>query len=151
MLSFNMRECTECHEVKPLLAFSFRKDKQSYRNKCKGCTNTKALEYKSGEWTPVPRNPLGPRDTKLLKTYGITSIEYTIMYEQQGGCCAICNTPAHLSNKKMAVDHDHAYAVGDRDSVRGLLCNGCNLAIGLLKDNSAIVLAAAGYLKSHGK
>jgi hypothetical protein len=36
-----------------------------------------------------------------------------------------------------------------RRQVRGLLCQGCNKGIGLLRDDPAIVERAAAYLKGH--
>ena len=57
----------------------------------------------------------------------ITKKVYDELFIKQIGVCAICKQE---SNKKtLAVDHDHSTGI-----IRGLLCNNCNLGIGLLKD-----------------
>jgi hypothetical protein len=53
------------------------------------------------------------------------------------GKCAICGRGAVLH-----CDHNH-----ETGFVRGWLCNGCNLALGLLADNPVIADAAAAYLR----
>ncbi len=58
--------------------------------------------------------------------------------------CAICNTVP--SGKgiagKLHLDHEHKSG-----KIRGMLCNNCNRALGLLKDNSEILLRASNYLE----
>ena len=50
------------------------------------------------------------------------------MFEKQGGCCAICGG-VNVNGRRLAVDHEH-----ETGKVRGLLCDKCNLAIGLFDD-----------------
>lgn len=64
------------------------------------------------------KNQLGDRNTRLLTTYGITEAEYQVMFEQQGGRCAICRG---ARRQNLDVDHDHKTGL-----VRGLLCRRCN-------------------------
>lgn len=79
-----------------------------------------------------------------LKTYGITVEQYTALMEAQAGLCAICEAPEHLEHfESLCVDHDH-----ETGEVRGLLCNRCNRAIGLLQDRYDLVQTAADYLKN---
>ncbi len=65
------------------------------------------------------------RRAKLKATYGITDIDYQVMFEVQNGVCAICKQPG-IGRKlsPLDVDHDH-----DTSVVRGLLCISCNRAI----------------------
>lgn len=79
-----------------------------------------------------------------MKEYGITLEQYASMDAEQGSLCAICRqaTPG----KNLSVDHDH-----DTGFVRGLLCQPCNFAIGLLEDDMARVLRALAYLGFNGK
>lgn len=79
--------------------------------------------------------------------YGITWDEYLDMAEKQGGLCAICDKPesakgSHGQVKNLAVDHDHITGM-----VRGLLCNNCNRAIGLLGDDPIRIAKAVAYLQ----
>lgn len=46
---------------------------------------------------------------------------------------------------RLSVDHDH-----QTGKIRGLLCNNCNRAIGLLKDSSDILYKAAKYIEKGG-
>jgi len=82
----------------------------------------------------------------LLRTYGITLIDYKNMIEEQEGLCKICRTEGWTMAKhhkiKLVVDHCHASG-----KVRGLLCHNCNRALGLLKDNEDYLERAKDYLK----
>ena len=52
----------------------------------------------------------------------------------------ICKSPP--GHKSLHIDHDHKTG-----KVRGLLCHGCNTAIGLMKDDVNILTKAIEYLK----
>lgn len=79
-----------------------------------------------------------------------------VILEAQDGCCAICRKhwtsckPAKRARDQnvflhhLCVDHDHA-----RNSVRGLLCNSCNTAIGLFEEELERFSAAVAYLRLH--
>ena len=77
--------------------------------------------------------------------YGISEFEYYSMLERQSGGCAICGG-VNANGRFLSVDHDH-----ETGALRGLLCNNCNAAIGLLKDSPAILKAAGAYLRRNGK
>lgn len=59
-----------------------------------------------------------------------TMDDYQRLFEEQGGCCAICRKHPP-SNRRLAIDHCHKGYF-----VRGLLCSRCNLGIGFLEDDS---------------
>lgn len=66
------------------------------------------------------------------------------MVASQGGVCRICaNKPPN--GKRLCVDHDH-----ETGAVRGLLCQKCNTAIGMLNDDPALVERALDYLRHSG-
>jgi hypothetical protein len=82
---------------------------------------------------------------RRAKEHGITYEDYMAMLTAQGSVCAICHKPErvigrHGAIKAMAIDHDH-----DTGKVRGLLCQCCNQAIGLL-DSIKSLEAAIKYL-----
>ena len=58
----------------------------------------------------------------------------------QGGKCWICQGDNGL--KALCIDHDHK-----TNNVRGLLCNLCNRAIGLLQDDPELIDKAAAYIR----
>ncbi len=75
----------------------------------------------------------------LQRMYGITLSQWQEMFEKQKGCCAICGT--HQVELKITLNVDHCH---ETDKVRGLLCSGCNKALGLIKTN---VRTAKGMVK----
>jgi hypothetical protein len=78
--------------------------------------------------------------------YGITVEQFEELKRRQGGVCAICGQPETLVRQgglcELTIDHDH-----ETGQIRGLLCNNCNRAIGLLKDNTQVLRSAAAYLE----
>lgn len=89
-------------------------------------------------------NPDKLRDKHLRRNYGITLQQYNEMFEKQEGKCAICGTHQSEFKKPLYVDHCH-----ETGKIRGLLCDKCNHAIGLLKDSPNISQEASNYLFKH--
>jgi len=57
--------------------------------------------------------------------------------------CDVCGSTAAIrGNGGLHVDHDH-----DTGKVRGVLCNGCNLALGYVKDDPKILRGLIAYLE----
>ena len=93
--------------------------------------------------------PLRVLNTRLKCIYGITLDEYECMLVAQGGVCAICRRSEtklapNGNPTRLAIDHDHATG-----TVRGLLCNRCNITIGRANDDAAMLRLAAEYLEKH--
>ena len=89
------------------------------------------------------RRPRNVRNTMLKKQYGISLDQWEDMYANQGGKCAICKNPEGAERyANMSVDHCHTTG-----RVRGLLCNNCNRALGLFRDDPAVLASAVVYLK----
>jgi hypothetical protein len=85
------------------------------------------------------------RRSKLIRVYGITSAGYDEMLRTQGGVCAICGVFRLAKNRKyLHIDHDHTTG-----KVRGLLCNGCNSSLGLLKEDPMRMLHMIEYVAKH--
>jgi hypothetical protein len=78
-----------------------------------------------------------------LRKYNLRPEEFDAMLNSQGGRCAICRTN-DPGPKGFVVDHDHSAG-----HVRGLLCNNCNRAVGLLKDDPAVLERARKYVLRH--
>lgn len=68
--------------------------------------------------------------------YGLSYDKYEDLVEQQNGCCAICDKATVLN-----IDHNH-----ETGEIRGLLCNHCNLGLGLFKDSPILLIKASEYL-----
>src|SRR2546426_11979458 len=97
---------------------------------------TRKLATDAIEWLEEWQKPKGARFRGDL----LTEDEYVAMLEAQGGVCAICKEKPRRS--RLAVDH-----IQGTDEVRGLLCNLCNPALGLFKDDPDRLEAAIKYLK----
>ena len=71
------------------------------------------------------------------------------MLEAQGGVCACCSKPETAAAstggiRNLAVDHCH-----ESGRVRGLLCNTCNVMIGMAYDDPSVLLRGAEYLSNY--
>lgn len=163
-----MRNCgnKNCSQVNPQPLSSFRKRNDGgsqVRSQCKTCLNLKARSYykKNNKQIKVKLNSNEDRKSKkkiynskteikqrarinsLKSLYGVTIEHYNEMLNSQNNCCAICLRPASEFKKRLHIDHCH-----ETGKVRGLLCRGCNLALGIFKDNSSTLRKAAEYLES---
>jgi Recombination endonuclease VII len=89
--------------------------------RCKPCHNAASSEY------------------YFYRTYKLTKSQVAGIRAAQDNRCAICGEadPEHL-------DHDHATG-----RMRQLLCQRCNQGLGLLRDDPAVLRAAADYVEEH--
>lgn len=118
--------CLGCTSYQPVTDFYGRKaSADGLQQRCKKCD----IEVS--------------RANKLLARYGITVDQYDAMYEAQGGLCAICKAPPVIG-RRLSVDHCH-----EGTGNRGLLCDDCNLGLGLLGDTLERLRAAVFYLEEH--
>lgn len=86
-------------------------------------------------------NPGSSRTYELKRKYGLSPEDYALMSLAQDGKCAICkDEPLGM----LCIDHDHVTG-----EVRDLLCHACNTSLGKMKDDPAILRAAAAYLERH--
>ena len=75
----------------------------------------------------------------------MTPGDYDAMLAAQDGVCDLCGAAEPDSYKRrFYIDHDH-----HSGAVRALLCGACNMGIGQLKDDPALLRAAADYIERH--
>jgi len=67
--------------------------------------------------------------------------DYEKLLEARGRQCAACLTPESSLKSKLYADHDHSTR-----KIRGLLCQGCNTALGHVKDSLAVLEQLKNYL-----
>jgi len=74
----------------------------------------------------------------------ITIEEYRAKLSSQDGKCAICGIEPLADDGKLTLflDHDHK-----RQRARGFLCNGCNTAIGMFREDRDAMRQAILYLE----
>ena len=83
----------------------------------------------------------------LQASTGLTLEAFNELLAQQDNKCAICGLESESDRfGRLHVDHCH-----ETNHIRGLLCHRCNTALGLLKDNPKLLLAAIDYLKRGGQ
>jgi hypothetical protein len=89
-----------------------------------------------------------------IESADFTSADYWLLYESQGGTCAILTCRAKGKSKHLAVEHDHSCEMGHdknrwcRACVRGLTCSQHNEWIGRTGDNPEIFDSLADYLRN---
>lgn len=102
----------------------------------------KHAAYMRDYYRRFPEKYVAKRQGERVRKTGCTQEEYDRLMLVQDGKCAICRKPAE-ENRDGVLHRDHCHATR---KVRGLLCNECNTALGLLRDNPVTALAAASYL-----
>ena len=126
------KQCIICDEVKPLSEYSLTPAGHP-RNRCKPCRANQ-------------QSPERGREARIKREYGITQADYFRILTEQDFHCACCPTkPEDTPHGWLDIDHNH-----DTGEVRGLLCNPCNRAIGLAKDNHQTIQNWIDYLNSRG-
>lgn len=109
------RRCSTCRVVKPVELFSKRANK--IKSICSECESV-------------------ARRARTLATYGWTVEDFDLAFKSQGGMCAnpACDRPA------TEVDHCH-----DSNMAREILCDRCNPALGMLRDDPELIRGLAEY------
>ena len=138
------KNCSKCGLEKHKSDFrKNRSSKDGLDRWCKSCASESQKRY----YQDKGKSHLRERQLKI--NYGISISDYDVMFDEQSGCCAICNTNIQEATlgpgAHFAVDHNH-----DTGVVRGLLCMACNIMLGKARDNPDILRAGADYLESRG-
>lgn len=84
---------------------------------------------------------LKAKETRLIKEYGMDFRQLEDMLNAQDHKCKICQADV-ATERQHHIDHCHTSGI-----VRGILCNRCNQAIGLMQDSPEILRSAANYLE----
>lgn len=156
------KRCSRCTFIRPLTHFtSSKRSKDGLKYCCVLCKKEKDAEWfkkhysgnedKFSKW--YRENPklarISHKDWSLKNKYGISLIEYDALVIKHKNVCAICKQPETAKDKngtvwRLSVDHCHS-----SNEIRGLLCNNCNTALGLLKDSVSNLEKAILYLRLH--
>lgn len=93
------------------------------------------------------------RKRRRMEDYGLSPQDWEAMLEKANYSCEICGL--HISSARphprtgepfLVCDHDH-----DSGAVRGVLCSGCNTALGMSGDSVERLSKMVRYLERHGK
>ena len=120
-----MKTCSSCNKELPFTEYHKRKYPSGtvgYQTKCKKCSSEKrATYYKPHQY--------------MRTKFKLTEEEYqNLMLIDY---CEICNVKL---NKK-CIDHCHT-----KEKIRGVLCNNCNTALGLVGDSTEVLSKMISYI-----
>jgi hypothetical protein len=142
-----MKICNKCGKEKETSLFAKGKNyKDGYRNICKRCHTDYVIDYYN-------KNPDKKAEKVRInsgkdfnwKRHNLPKIKFDEMLAKFDGKCYSCRI-----NDAKNIDHDHNCCSGYRSCgkcVRGILCNQCNTALGLLKDSKDTLRNLIEYLE----
>ena len=158
----NTRTCSDCGLVLPIDEFYKVTSTQQPKSICKKCENKRNKEWRLKNPGYSTMKSRERRKTKAYKQmledrkekrktmtqeekynkkvydacwrYGITIEEYNKLPKY----CECCGQ----TEGKLCIDHDH-----NTGEIRGVLCNNCNAALGMLKDNPILIKNLLKYVE----
>lgn len=106
----------------------------------------KRARRKVNKVTREERSDLKHKADNLKRKYGMTVTDFINMYNTQEGKCGNkeCTTTLMITASTTHVDHCHTTG-----KVRSLLCNYCNSALGMIKENVNTAKGLIDYIKKH--
>lgn len=142
--------CIACRAEKSITEFYFYSQRNRPRNTCIPChkaygaSPARRAAQRQKAYHKLSKNIEANRH----RTSGFTQALWDAAWLLQDGLCAICqcnltnyHNPHVSKGPKMCADHDHR-----TKTPRGILCSGCNKALGFFKDCPIRLQAAIGYL-----
>lgn len=137
-----LTKCCKCEDVLDDTLFeryTNHKGKTKRRLVCNDChiNNIHPRNRTEELYKPVNRN----RKSFNYIEYKIKPEDYNRIYDNQKGRCKICDIPQSELKRSLSIDHCHKTG-----RVRGLLCQDCNLMLGLAKDRIEILRKSIVYL-----
>lgn len=128
-----MKCCSMCERTLPLDAFfASNTASDKLQTSCRSCQ-----AVYGAKWRAENKARLSARTR--AKKVGLTVEQF---YALDLTSCDVCS--AVLGPDKAHLDHDHATG-----KFRGVLCGGCNWALGNVRDSSSTLRALADYLEAH--
>lgn len=144
--------CSTCKKSKNISDFSKDKNRaDGLSNRCKACKkhyrdknideiNRKNRLYKK-------KNRAFIKDKYFKQLYGISFEDVLTLFKKQKEKCSICGKKLN-SKRDRGFVLDHSHKTG---KPRGILCNYCNLFLGLALESPLILTSAIKYLNSWNK
>lgn len=160
-LPLPLKRCPKCRTEKSLIEFRTQygrghgkaRGRDRLRSWCRKCSDETVTQW----WRDHPeetkaifrrnreKHKRRISESYFKKTYGLDFEGWARLYESQWGLCGGCfgRLATNWSRRNIPhVDHDH-----HTGKVRGLLCSGCNLALGAVKDSPLTLRRLADYLE----
>lgn len=141
-----VKTCNACGNQKEIELFAKGKAyKDGYKNICKRCHTDYMLNYY--EQKNDKRDAKNKMNTKYVaswKRHHLTEEQYNSLLSKFNGKCHVCR-----KENATSIDHDHSCCSQNRSCgkcVRGILCRGCNTALGSLKENNNTISNLLKYI-----
>lgn len=142
-----MKTCTKCGVEKDISLFcKGKKYKDGYRNVCKRCHTDYMMSY-------YRKNPDKNKEKIKINTFNKSAWNrHKISKKDYEDLLAKYNGKCHACKERLAtcIDHDHNCCDSQRscgNCIRGVLCNQCNTALGLLNDKKKYIIGLLNYIK----
>ena len=141
------KQCSTCRLVKARQEFERRHDRTGgLRGQCKTCRLDRLrLSYPQRKNTTRGLRRQQSHIEWLRKSrYGLSSGAYQQLLTKQNGRCANrgCRSLFGAQNRP-CIDHCHS-----TKRVRGLLCHGCNVALGFARESIQVLRGLISYAKT---
>lgn len=137
-MSYNTH-CKDCQEE--LTIFNTFWQNGSRRGICKECQSKRMKKWNDAN---KERKKILNRNYKLKNDFNLTTEQFDELLQKQGGVCAVCKNPNNVEGRELSVDHCHSTG-----TIRGLLCQKCNVALGLLNEDESIIFNLLEYLQEY--
>ena len=149
--------CVKCKIEKTVDMFSVKPTKLGHSKECKKCWSEYMKTYYKNNPNQYNKHKGYVKiNDSVYKTarwrHGLTKEKFDELWNKFDGLCWSCQ-----ENPANAIDHDHSCCPTNQanrrtcgDCVRGLLCNGCNTSLGLLKESKQRILRLVDYLDTYG-
>lgn len=130
--------CLKCSIRKDISLFEKQKNRPNHRKVCKTCRysmrDREKEKKRHREYMKERRasNPDAVRINWERHKYGMAKEDFAYK------CCWVCG-----SKDRLHIDHCHSSG-----NVRGLLCHGCNIALGCLADDADRIVRLKLYLET---
>lgn len=128
--------CPECKQELSLNMFGLNVSNYDFvHGYCKECMKQRYIKNKDIH-----------RAYAIQQNFNLSWEQYTNLFNEQDGKCAICNKDIYLAatdkNKTAHVDHCHKTG-----KIRGLLCARCNHGLGVFEDDIEVLQGTINYLQ----
>jgi hypothetical protein len=151
------KTCGHCGRILPVYEFNHRKsgDSVKLRSECKECQAAdQRMRAKNVYHERLKNSPYRPYQALRLyaRRLGIPWTEVADRYPPDNRCEICGRTPEETvpdgKVRRLRLGLDHCHKTG---TLRGFLCNACNIAIGYFGDDPARLIAGAQYLLRNTK
>lgn len=138
------KKCSTCKEVKPVSDFhKCKANKDGLQTSCKVCKNRAARKWQQDN--PERHRAIWQKsyakksvEQRRAERYGISVEELQALINRE-----VCDICGKKPERRLVIDHCHR-----EGNVRGVLCDQCNTALGLLDDDVERMRKAIEYINA---